>query len=336
MKTAVFSAVNLTFFVVLVGLCSWLALRRAPEADLPGAVAALDGRLRRLETEMARLPRPAEAPATPVKPDGQAAEDPDAVDEKPDKETLASLRAEVDTLAQRVAGLESDPIERAFSYVDSQSDELRRRGAKSLAKVARFDAEAKLAIHSLLRDPEARVRLQAVKALGKIGDKESAPQLAELLASDTDASVRREAADILGQLKASAGAASLVKALSDSNADVQGEAIASLGEIGAREAVPDLRALYDGDPGPHRLRLILALKTLGDDAPFRAEVDRLSHIALGGAEEKARIGAIEDLGRIARRESSAVFARALEDPSPIVRQRAGRFAGVRPPAGGAQ
>jgi HEAT repeat protein len=56
------------------------------------------------------------------------------------------------------------------------------------------------ALTSLLRDGDARVRASAAFALGSIGSATAIPSLTNLLASDSDAGVRRAAAAALGRI----------------------------------------------------------------------------------------------------------------------------------------
>ena len=106
---------------------------------------------------------------------------------------------------------------------------------------------------------------------------------------------------------------------------MRGEAIASLGEIGAKEAAAQLRKMYEADPeGVHRNRLVHTLRNLGDDEPFRRELDRYSRAALGGQEPEARRQAIRALAAFAGNEAKDVFTRALEDSSSLVRREAER------------
>jgi HEAT repeat protein len=322
--------------------------REAVREVVGDRLASLDGieaRLNRLEEEFASFRKASAASAG----DGAAEPTADADGSR------AAVEASLSTLQERVKGLEADPLRRAYAFLASENPELRRQGINTLDRVARFDPEARAAIRELLKDPSARVREQAAQKLMDLRDKESAPEMKALLAdtdartrrravqalgameardaardigrtlvSDTDDQVRQTAADVLGRLRSRDAEESLVEALKDKNEMVRGEAIASLGEIGATSAAPQLRALYDQDPGEHRVRLALALKGIGDEAPFRQEVGRLSDLALSSTEERTRLQAIRDLAVLARDSSQEVFSQALKDPSPTVRREAER------------
>jgi HEAT repeat protein len=285
-------------------------------AEQRASLEGIEDRLRMLEGEVAAL--------RVTKP---AAGEEGAVDRAREADVrLAAIESGVSSLQLRVKGLEEDPIRRGYSFMESENAEMRREGINSLARVARFDPSARAAIRKLLGDPSARVREQAAQVLRNLKDKDSAPEMKTLLAdadartrrravqalgaieardavpeigrnlmTDADDRVRETAADVLGILKSREAEGFLIEALKDRNEVVRGEAIASLGEIGAVSAAPQLRALYEGEPGAHRIRLALALKGLGDDAPLQKEIGRLSEIVKSDAEPAVRQRAQREL-----------------------------------------
>jgi len=309
------------------------------QASLDEVVERLD----RLESELVSL----RDTIAKVSPEGTDRETSDDVGR------LGVIESDLSALKLRVKGLEEDPVTRGFSFIASENAELRREGVNLLSRVAKFDPEARAAIRGLLTDPSARVREQATQKLRDLKDKEAVPELLTLLAdtdartrrravlalgaveardaargigqrlvSDADDRVREEAADVLGRLGSPEAAEFLVEALKDRNQAVRGEAIASLGEMGATSSAPALRAIYDRDPGNHRRRLVLALKALGDEEPVRQEVDRLSTLITGDPDERVRQRAVRELAVLARDSSRQVFSQALEDPSAAVRREA--------------
>jgi len=311
-----------------------------------GRSASLDGmeeRLGRIEREIAAL-RGVRSPGAP----GETG------DVAPDAETrLAAIQSSLSTLQQRVEGLEQEPLERGYSYLESENAELRREGIDILARVGRFDPKARAAIRRLLGDPSPRVREQASQRLGNLRDKESAAEMKALLedpdpatrrravqglaamdardaireigrtlASDADDRVRETAAGVLRRWKSPEAEESFTKALKDRSEAVRAEAIAALGEIGAASAAPSLREIYDQDPGPHRMRLVLALKSLGDEVPLQKEVGRLTELVKTHADERVRQQAVRELAALARDASQEIFSQAAQDPSPRVRLEA--------------
>lgn len=298
---------------------------------------------------------------------------------------LTRLGSRLDDLTYRIQGLEEDPINRGYAYINSESPQLRLEGITALKRVAQFDATARESIRNMLYDTNPRVRMEAVDALGDLGDRDAAPLMGQMLSdadpnvrreaidsfadwghkessalisqmlsdpdanvrreavtalgtlgaseagsslgqllSDSSASVRQQAADVLGRLKARNASPALIQALGDSNANVRGEAIASLGEIGATEAIPYLRDMYQRDAGRDRIRLVTALRSLGDEQPYRQEVQRLSNDALSSNDARARARAIQTLSWLARDQAQDIFNRALQDENDRVRQEAQR------------
>ncbi|MGQ9592023.1 MAG: HEAT repeat domain-containing protein [Planctomycetota bacterium] len=329
---------------------------------LDGIEDRLEARLAGLEEEMRLWPQPVAAAGDARLRESGGGGRPEETARVPEAAgdsdgTLAQVLSRLDDLERRVRGLEEDPIQRGFTFLQSQNAELRRQGIRTLGRIARSDPQALAAIRQMLQDPDAETRRVALETLAGVGDKESASLVAGLLADqnpavrrgavealgrlgaasagadiawllkDPDAGVRERAADVLGRLKAKEGAEFLMEALKDPNDEVRGQAIASLGEIGAKEAIPLLRELFAKDPGRQRFRVINALKALGDTEAFREEVRRISAVALGAEDERARREALRTLGWVARDASRDVFRRALEDPSERVREEARRALG---------
>jgi len=293
--------------------------RQARPAGEPSPSGGVEARLARLEAEVAK------------RRDASPAEEEEGAKTAPAPDRIGAVEATLSALQLRVKGLEEDPVARGYSFLESENAEMRREGINALARAARLDPDIRAAIRGLLRDPSARVREQAAQVLGRLGDKESAPQMRALLAdadarirrravgalgasgerdaareiggllvSDADDRVRLAAADAIGRLKAPEAAEFLVEALKDRSEDVRGEAIASLGEIGAVGSAPHLMALYEGDPGRHGVRIAIALKALGDPAPIGKEIARLSAVVDSDAEPQARQQAQRDLDVLRR------------------------------------
>jgi HEAT repeat protein len=183
--------------------------------------------------------------------------------------------------------------------------------------------EATPLISRMLNDADENVRREALRALSALGAKQSGAEIARLL-SDPSEQVRNDAADVLGQLKSGEGTTALLQALNDPSERVRGEAIASLGEVGAVESLPYLRDLYQRDQGRNSIRLVMAMRALGDEQPYRQEIQRLSGTALSGNNTEARRQAIRTLSWLARDEAKDVLTRALQDPDESIRREAER------------
>ncbi|MDY6831831.1 MAG: HEAT repeat domain-containing protein [Thermodesulfobacteriota bacterium] len=121
---------------------------------------------------------------------------------------------------------------------NSRYNEVRRAAAHALGEMRFAARAANPALIESSRFHDYDVRLEAVKALGKIGPKNDTTVIEALKASlkDPDFDVRREAANSLGgfEVYADSTVPNLVKALSDHDFDVRREAARSLGRIGPK------------------------------------------------------------------------------------------------------
>ncbi|SVE38115.1 uncharacterized protein METZ01_LOCUS490969, partial [marine metagenome] len=111
--------------------------------------------------------------------------------------------------------------------------------------------------------------------------------------------------------------------LDDQNGRVRGEAIWSLAETGAKNAVPALRKIYNENPGDNRYSLVRCLKTLGDNEPFNSEFKRLTAQALESEDQNKRTEAIRSLTYFAKSEAKGLFEQLQKDPNKRVRDYAG-------------
>lgn len=101
---------------------------------------------------------------------------------------------------------------------------------------------------NLVRDP-SRLRVQAVRALARLGDRGSVPGLLELLAETTSESERLACAEALGMLGAGEATGPLLALLSNHSLLVSSAAAEALGRIGATTVVrPLVRCLASEDP----------------------------------------------------------------------------------------
>jgi HEAT repeat protein len=322
--------------------------------------SSFDARLQELEREIQEdrrgsLPSPARKGGGGDGPDAEDEERQDAGETPASSDALARVLGRLEDLEMRIQGLEEDPIDRAYAFLRSKNFELRRQGLSTLERIARFDPQAREAIRQMMGDPDPRVRQLAIDTLGDIEDKESATSIAALLSDssidvrreaisalarlgakeqggeiaallqDAEPGVREQAADVLGQLGYPGASAALIQALSDPNDGVRGQAIASLGETGAKDAIPYLRELYETDPGRNRIRVVRALRSLGDPGPYEAEIRRLTQAATGDPSEGVRRESLRTLGWLAEDRAKPIFQQALQDPSEQVRREAERY-----------
>jgi HEAT repeat protein len=172
-----------------------------------------------------------------------------------------------------------------------------------------------------MRDGNARIRFDAVHALGAIAEAPLPAAQAAALAEELDhydPIIRAATARVLARVRAAEGADRLLAALTDSNAVVRQFAIEALGVIRVGKAVkPLLEIVTQGRGDPPALSL-LALARMGHAASrpdFRAR--------LTDRDPAMRRAAAEGLGRIADRESlETLRAMQASDRSQAVRMAA--------------
>jgi HEAT repeat protein len=109
------------------------------------------------------------------------------------------------------------------------------------------------------------IRGQAADYLGRLKAREAMPQLIELLRADPTASVRANAARALAEIGAPEALNPLIETLGDVDVATRSWAALSLGRLGAKSSVPPLIALLRGE-GDARVRTAAAraLSDLGD------------------------------------------------------------------------
>ena len=141
-----------------------------------------------------------------------------------------------------------------------------------------------------LKDKNVIVRVHAIEALGRIGDRSYVPVLAEALGNKNIA-VRVYAIEALGRIGDHSCVPVLIGALGDKNTMIRSNAIEALGRIGDRSCVPVL------------------IEALGDKNTM------------------IRSNAIEALGRIGDRSCVPALMEALKDKSSWVRTTAAKVLG---------
>ncbi len=104
------------------------------------------------------------------------------------------------------------------------------------------------AIVSLLDDPDAQLRIEAVRALGRLKAEDAVGRLATLLESDKEPRVRRAAARALGQIGSGEALLALVETASEKDMLTRIEAVSALVLRAPERALPVLHSvLADGD-----------------------------------------------------------------------------------------
>lgn len=154
---------------------------------------------------------------------------------------------------------------------------IREASARALGRQPQpLAIEAQRALVTALDDAEEPVRIQAVIALGRVGEAGSALALAAHL-QDTAWEVRVQLALALGLLENAAVVPSLLLSLSDPQPEVRAAAAEALGRLGQEQALPGLVALVESTPfeAPQK-RAAEALALLGSPEAIDTLVRQLS------------------------------------------------------------
>lgn len=108
--------------------------------------------------------------------------------------------------------------------LDNADVETARRAVQALGHLGQ---EAVKHVERAIGDPRPEVREAAAAALGRLGDQNSAPLLAETVRNDKSANVRAAAASALGRMYAYEQMEALLDAMVDSNTTVRRRAYAA-------------------------------------------------------------------------------------------------------------
>ena len=141
--------------------------------------------------------------------------------------------------------------------------------ADALARIG-TPAAAEALARALAEDALSPTRQVAMRGLERMGSA-AAPTLERLVRTDTSATTRRNAAELLGWIAAPGSTPSLVAALADRDVDVRVEVAWALGEIGSPAAHAALQATAQNDTDPAvRTAAALALSRQPVTAPVVA------------------------------------------------------------------
>jgi len=129
---------------------------------------------------------------------------------------------------------------------------------RQIAEKARMGAGP---LESALSDPDARVKMGIIRALGDARVSSSVEKLTDLL-KDEDSRVRTNAAESLGKIGESRAVERLIGSLSDENKYVRAAAALALGKLRDASAIkPIINAFKLADPG-ERIEAVEALKSI--------------------------------------------------------------------------
>lgn len=177
--------------------------------------------------------------------------------------------------------------------------------------IAHEEVEAALpALLDRVGDPDPRVRLRVVRALGDIGDPSAVGSLAPLVEADGRA-LRRELAAALGRIGGERALETLDPLLSDPELPVRREAVVALGNFERCRPVGRLVEQLEDDEAEIRQAAALATVDLLSNAPaadsheLRSEVVEALATTHGGAVIEALVELFEESTRASRRRNAA-------------------------------
>ncbi|MEE8161446.1 MAG: HEAT repeat domain-containing protein [Acidobacteriota bacterium] len=210
----------------------------------------------------------------------------------------------------------SSGVSRVVQFVNPLSDDYNPLVVESYVPVSQ-DAIAALA--NLLSSSDRGTREEATVALGILRAHSALPAMQEALARETSDRVKVELIRAIYKIGDPAGGETLIPFILDSDKKVHDEAIFALGRLGVKEAVPQLKELYDS--GVAESRTILGIVPVsGKDDLQRKVFEALAYIGdsqcadlfVSGLEDERdfyrRYGA-EGLGRIGDQSYTTEVAR---------------------------
>ena len=157
---------------------------------------------------------------------------------------LSRLMADREFVKREEAVLAPE-LTKAFAESKNDDPRVRQYLALTLGRLTPpLPAETRQLLVEALDDKDSQSRISAIWALGSTGEASVAADIERQYQSD-DAGVRKMAVYALGSMPVSAGNETLVKALEDSEPDVQWNAAIALARHGRNEGVPVLRRMLD-------------------------------------------------------------------------------------------
>jgi HEAT repeat protein len=157
---------------------------------------------------------------------------------------LSRLMADPEFVRKEQAKLAPE-LTKAFAASSDDDPRVRQYLALTLGRLTPpIPSHARRLLIEALNDKESQTRISAIWALGSTGDVTVAPDLERMYASG-DAGVRKMTVYALGALPGDVGSATLIRALDDSEADVQWNAAIALARHGRHDGVNVLGRMLD-------------------------------------------------------------------------------------------
>lgn len=187
---------------------------------------------------------------------------------------------------------------------NSPSEKVRYNAARMLGEMGDPDAVEPLIV-ALKDDKNGSVRLYAARALGELGEPDATMPLIEALCEDRNVDVRVRAARALGKLGGEEVVLPLVEALSDSNSQVCMTAADALIEIGPIAVKPLVKSLKHEKVNV-RCDATRALGELGDKKAVKPLIGMLTDKWVN-----VRIYAVQSLGKLADKKAVPALVEVL-------------------------
>jgi HEAT repeat protein len=245
-------------------------------------------------------------------------------------EREAAVKREVATALARLGRLAKPAVQPLTAALKDADPAVRAAAADALGRIGPDAQAAAPELLPLLKDAEKSVRRAAIFGLGRVDPEvKDAPAaaLTEILKSDPDLDLRREALLALGFLgERSRTVAALAGVLSDKNTELRALAALTLGRLGSavRSVEADLLKALTSDPEKEvRLNLVRTLcSSYGADAPVL--IPALTERLREDPAYEVRIAVAEELGALGQAGKSALPAlrTAQRDPQIKVREAA--------------
>ncbi|MDA2939159.1 HEAT repeat domain-containing protein, partial [Acidobacteria bacterium AH-259-A15] len=178
-------------------------------------------------------------------------------------------------------------------------------------------------VSALLQDANLKIRVEAIKVLAKLHNKDLFSVLLSSL-SDAAPEVRREAALALQHYSSKEGIQALIVALQDPDQEVRAAAVKSLGHLKDPHSIGPLANAFERADESYRANIADALAAMPTQ-----EFYQLTDFLMGLSHPKARSGIALTMGLIGDQQAIRLLTIFLKDPEPEVRAAAagalGRF-----------
>jgi HEAT repeat protein len=173
-------------------------------------------------------------------------------------------------------------------------------------------------MRELLDDDDPRVALEAVKALGKTGDKGSLPEIIKVLKEHDEGAVRDAAAEALGRIGDKKAVDPLIEALADENKQILFSVTQALVALGDPKAVTPLKYALKTEKGS-TVRIWVAEALARFDTEEGYEFLRE---AIGSGDESDVKHAMLGVVNIPGEKSLEILKESFESESAVVRKYA--------------